>query len=247
MRAIVSYCAVALILSIGSTKSPAGDLVLISQPHDEYLMSTTRMDLDHLVEMEGMKSLDNGEQSLDFSVSVYKLKVGSSPGWSTWGAPPETESADPYVISTLDVRNGSFANKIEIQLSLPTSTFGFEIEGNNYHSTYFSVTYFAGDEILGSIDHYIRGAYGARLAAVTSLGSRITGVTIRNTYGDAGGFAMANFRYASLKGQVSVPEPSTYVLAALCIGLVLAIARRDDSGGRRSIFRHDGYDPKSAP
>lgn len=247
MRAVVFYCALALIVSIGSTTSRAGDLVLISQPHDDYLMSTTRMDLDHLVDLEGLKSLDNGDQSLDFSVPVYKLKVGSSPGWSTWGAPPETESADPYVISILDVRNGFFSNKLEIQLSQPTSTFGFEIEGNNYHSTYFSVTYFSGDENLGSIDYYVRGAYGARLAAVTSLGSPITGVTIRNTYADAGGFAMANFRYASAKGQVSVPEPSTYVLAALCIGLVLAIARRDDSGGWRSIFRHDGYDPKSAP
>lgn len=247
MRAIVSCCAVALIASIGTCESPAGDLILISQPRAEYLQSTKRMDLDHLAELEGFKSLNDDDQSLEFSVSVYKLKVGSSPGWSSWGSPPETESAHPYVVSTLDVRHGTFSNKLEIRLSQPTETFGFEIEGNNYHSSYFSVTYFSGDGILGSVDHYVRGAYGARLAAVTSLGLPITSVTIRNTFGDAGGFAMANFRYAPTQGQVSVPEPSTYVLAALGIGLILAIARRDESGGWRSIFRHDGYDPKSAP
>ncbi len=247
MRAIVCYCALALISSIGSPKSHAGDLILITQPRSEYLENTTRLEVEHLADLQGLKSMGNDEQSLDFGVPVYKLNVGSSPGWATWGSPPETESSQPSVISTLDVRDGSFADKLEIRLSLPSLTFGFEIEGNNYHSTYFSITYFSGETNIGTFDHYVRGAYGARLAAVTSRGLPITSVTIRNTFGDAGGFAMANFRYAPSIGQVSVPEPSTYILAALGIGLLLLMNCRGESVGRRSIFRHARYYPKSAP
>src|SRR5262245_35996701 len=114
------YKAAALSLCLLFWASAAStDFITIGQPDAAYLAGTTRLDFLE-PDFDVLASLSDGTETATFDNDLVALTVPTT--WSTWGSPPDTESATPRVLWT----NGltSFA----IDLSLPALTFGFEVE-----------------------------------------------------------------------------------------------------------------------
>ncbi len=102
-----------------------------------------------------------------------------------------------------------------MSLSVLSTTFGFELQGNNPIPSQFLVTFL--DNALnpvGSINLLVNGNAGALLFAASTTTSPFSRVTIDNTSLNAQGFAVANLRYTA------VPEPASVALVAQAIAAV---------------------------
>ncbi len=156
-------------------------------------------------------SITDGIQTVSFSVNLSAQTVPGG-GWSTWGAPPNTETATPRVLALF---SGTTAT---LTLSQPARTFGFEIEPNNFGNHTITATFMGGSTTLGTVTLSVAGNAGALLAAAVSTPS-ITSVVISAP--TAGGFAIAQVRY-SLATATTVPALTTTGVCGL--GMLLAAA-----------------------
>jgi hypothetical protein len=196
-----------------------GQLYQISQPTSGYTSATT---LVPITAPDGtvLTSLTDGTQTVTLGFiapgsSVFEAHTVGGGGWSTWGAPPATESSTPRVV-------GSYTSvtSLTLALSVPSRTFGFEIEPDTLSNFTISAAYYSGGTLLGTISQSINGHGGALLAAGSS-NLPITAVVITAPSG-ANGFAMAQFRYGSTTLATPVPALSTTVMMSL--GGLLAAA-----------------------
>jgi hypothetical protein len=78
---------------------------------------------------------------------------------------------------------------VTLNLSLPCTTFGFEIEPDEWDMFPVSTRFYNGSTLLGTVSQNINGDAGAMLAAATST-TPITRVVI-TVPAEANGFAMA--------------------------------------------------------
>jgi hypothetical protein len=108
---------------------------------------------------------------------------------------------------------------LTLNLSVPSRTFGFEIEPDNFAVFTVSAAYYSGATLLGTISQSINGNAGALLAAGSST-TPITSVVI-TIPAAASGFAMAQFRYGSTFEGVAVPTLHTAAMVGLA-GLLTA-------------------------
>src|SRR5262249_52960920 len=127
--------------------------------------------------------------------------------WTSWGPPPDTESATPRVLWT----NGFTSTTLTFADS---TTFGFELQPNTSVPSSMTAEFFDGAVSLGSITHDVDGNAGARLFAATTTTGSFDRVVISGT----DDFAIAQVRYA--EGTEAVPEPAG--LALFGSALVLA-------------------------
>ena len=196
-----------------------GQFSAISTPASAYTGATT---LIPITAADGtvLTSLTNGLQTVTLSTSFYARTVPSA-YWGTWGSPPNTESSTPRVLA-----NTSPITSVTLALSLPASIFGFEIEPNLDSGFPINVNYYNGSTLLGTVSRNVAGNAGALLMAASS-GTPITSVVITLSSG-ASGFAMAQFRYATVS---AIPTLSSAALGAL--GLLLAGAGVLLARGRR--------------
>jgi hypothetical protein len=159
-----------------------------------------------------LTSLTNGTQTITLSTAFIAQTVPSVV-WGTWGSPPNTESSTPRILASTTA-----VTSVTLTLSLPSTTFGFEIEPNVYNTFTVSVDFYNGSTLLGTVSRTINGNAGALLAAASGTTTPITSVVI-TTPASANGFAMAQFRYAKANPP-TIPTLSTAALSAL--GLLLA-------------------------
>jgi hypothetical protein len=185
----------------------------IALPDAAYTSSTTLIDISGLPNsplppaLPPITSVTNGIQTVSFDQNVYKNAVGAD--WATWGSPPFTETGTPPILFQIA------SNTLQMFLSVPSTTFGFELQGaiENVTSA-FNVEFFVGNTPVGNVTLSVNGFAGARLFAGRTTDSPFTSVTITNTDRTAGGFAIANLRYTP------VPEPASVAMIAQAIAAV---------------------------
>ncbi len=186
------------------------DFTPIALPTGTYTSSTTLINIGGFADGATMTSVTNGTQTLTFDQTLIKASIPSG-GWSTWGSPPNTESNNPPVLKQ------STSNTLQILLSVPSSTFGFELEGGQFTVNEFAVQFYEGANLVGNIPLFIDGNGGAKLFAASTTDQPFTSVVINNVDGRSGGFAIAQLRYAPF---VPVPEPASVAMLAQAIAAV---------------------------
>lgn len=205
-RTATGLCA----LLVSATVSAA--FIPISQPDPSYLSATSRMDFA-APDFDVVPSLTDGIQTVTFDIGLVALSVPTT--WSTWGSPPDTESATPRVLWT----NG--LTDLTLDLLAPALTFGFEAQPNAVVPFDITADFFSLGNLIGSITLNVSGSAGALLFAATSTPDPFDRIVVSST----GDFAIANVRY----GLQAVPEPGSIALliaGALGGGWVIGLRRR---------------------
>lgn len=169
-------------------------LTPIPSPDAAYLASTTKIDISSIPNGTLLNSITDGVQTVTFATQVQKLSVPSG-GWATWSSPPQSESATPDVLFTS-------AESQTLTLSVPASTFGFELETNFGGTTPVIADFYSGNTLVGTITRDVNFYEGALLFAGTTCGPCIDKVVITSVP-EALGFAIAQVRYSPC-----VPPPS---------------------------------------
>lgn len=204
--------ATAVCLGLLAAALPASaQITTISQPTAAYTSATTLL---AITASNGttVSSITAGGQTVTFSKALTAAQVGVS-GWSTWGAPPNTESATPKVLTNIV----SGATSLTLTLSSGVATFGLEVEPNTFGSFDITATFYNGSTVLGTVTRNINGNAGALLAAASSGGAPITSVVISSAAG-ANGFAIAQLRYAA------AAVPALGPIAMVVLGMLLLMA-----------------------
>lgn len=202
------FCALAAVMLAAAAPAIA-QFTPVSTPGASYTSSTT---LIAITQGNGTPapSISGGGQTVTFSTSLTAGAVGS--GWSTWGAPPNTESTTPRIVYTF-----TSLSSLTMTLSSPASAFGFEIEPNSFGVHPFTATFMNGSTTLGSVTRNVEGNAGALLAAAMSTPS-ITSVVL-TIPSSAAGFALAQFRF-SFPAVTAIPSVSTTGICGLGMALL---------------------------
>ena len=193
-----------------------GDFIAISQPTAPYLAATLPITFGTLSDGATVTSITDNIQTVSFSETLIKGQVPAG-GWTSWGAPPNTQSGTPAVLIT-----GSSTTSLTLNLLQPSSIFGFELEPGAGTSNVITVDFKQGATTIGSIPLPVDSTAGALLFAASTSTNLFTSVVI-NAPSAALGFAMAQFRYSTFVQPV--PEPSTYALGTIS-ALTLAWVKR---------------------
>ena len=163
-----------------------------------------------------VSSITDGLITVAFSDNETKGQVGATFG--TWGSPPDTESATPPILNSFGNPNPTTRT---LRFSSALRVFGVEVEGGDFGAATFTMDFFQGATLLGTISRSIIGNAGARILAGDSS-TAFDRVVITDTLAQGdNSFAMAQVRYNA----AAVPEPGT--VALVMAGLAaLVIARR---------------------
>jgi hypothetical protein len=207
---------------LGVFLSPAAraDFIPISSPVAAYLNGTTRLNVVQ-PDFSVVSSLSDASETATFSAGLVALTVPTT--WSTWGSPPNTESATPRVLWT----NG--LTSLRIDLSSPVGTFGLEAEPGPIGAFNITASFFDSGGLVGTITRSVNGNAGALLFAASTTTTSFNRVDLSSSQD----FAIANLRYTSA---ANVPEPSTVTLCLIGGGvLVLFRSRRSRQGLHRSL------------
>ena len=209
----------ALWLGLAGCVPAFGQFSPILTPTLSYTGSTTLIPIT-APDTTPLTSLTDGTETITLS-TAFSAETVPDLDWATWGSPPNTESSTPRILA-----NFTPVTSVTLTLSLPASTFGFEIEPDQVGSFLVNVNFYNGSTLLGTVSRNISGNAGALLTAASAT-ARITSVVITIPAG-ADGFGMAQFRYATA---IPVPTLSTAALGALGLllagaGALLARARR---------------------
>ena len=152
----------------------------------------------------------DGDLYVTFSSLMDPRVVGVD--WSTWGSSPDTEDDSPAIWYTLGATSMTFTFDNAVKV------WGFEAEPNPFAVHDFTVEYYQGSTLVGTITRSIDGNAGARLLAASATpGGWFTSVKV---YSDTD-FAIAQLRYA-----LAVPEPATWAMLIAGFGMVGFAARR---------------------
>lgn len=202
-----------LALLASASVTARADFNPIAQPDAAYTSSTVLVDITGIPNgTSGITQVSQAfpgvlsPQILTFDQQMTKVTVPV--GWGTWGSPPETESSIPPVLYQ------TAANALQIQLSVPSTTFGFELQPVNIDSANpyeFQALFYEGPTLIGSVTRYLTGNADARLFAGFTTDEAFTSVLINNVDGRAGGFALAQLRFTP------VPEPASVAMIAQAI------------------------------
>jgi hypothetical protein len=199
--------------------SARADFVSIAQPDAAYLAATTKIVINGN-DFVATSSITDGTQTVTFNAPFDVRTVPGS--WTTWGNPPNTEGNPPppnaKVLATTFQTNPTTRT---LTLSLPSSTFGFELEPELFDQFSVKADFFEGGSLIGTITRSPNGRAGSLLFAASTTTDVFDSVTIRGD-SQSGGFAIAQVRYDLA---TAVPEPATLVLAGMG-GLAWACYRR---------------------
>jgi hypothetical protein len=207
MKRIILATTLCLMGLASIARDANADFTAIPQPDLAYTSSTTLIDISSIPNgTTGITSVTDGSQTVSFDSEMTKTSVGE--GWSTWNSPPAVESSTPDVLFQTE------SSTLTMTLGLPSTTFGFELQGNQYVPSQFYVAFMDGVSLVGFVDLEVDGDGGALLFAGSTTTSPFTSVIITNTSLNADGFAVANLRYTA------VPEPASVVMIVQAIGAV---------------------------
>ena len=203
--------------AVFSSSPLRADFVTISQPNSAYLGSTTLVDFTD-PDYTAVGFLFSGGETLRYDALLEEHTVPDT--WNTWNNPPAVETATPRVGWT-----GAYASnptELTISLSIPATTFGFEIGPDLAIPEATTADFYSGSKLVGTIELSPSGDTGALLFAATSYTDPFTSVVINNLEGDD--FAIAQQRFEA------VPEPGTLLLLGIPLAaLLVARSRRSTS------------------
>lgn len=205
--------AVSTVAAFAFAGPSAAAVTQIMSPHLGYVGATNLLGVPN---PSGPDVAMVGDLSLvvSFSSALDPRVVGA--GWATWGSPPETEDATPSLFFTRSAQSVTF------DFSRRLSIWGFEAQGNPFDNRTFTVQYFDGPTLVGSIVRVINGNGGARLLAASHAGGFTRATVSTNT-----NFAMAQLRYELAP---PIPEPATWAMMIIGFGAVGLVARRRNRG-----------------
>jgi hypothetical protein len=160
-------------------------VTVIPQPDAAYKASTTKIDVASVPDFTSLNFITDGTLTVTFDTPLAKRTVPNN--WATWSSPPASESATPAVLWT------EGPSSLNMDLSSPAVTFGFELEPNPFSTEIFTVDFIFlnGPTIVGTISLSVNGAAGARLFAATTQDLPFNQVIINGT----SDFAIAQVRY----------------------------------------------------
>jgi hypothetical protein len=187
------------------------DFIPISLPDASYVSGTSLLGIT-APDLTVLTTLSDGTQVAAFDIGMVALSVPTT--WGSWAPPPNTESSTPRVLWT----NGF--TSMEIDLALPSFTFGFEAEPNTLVPSNVTVQFFSLGALVGAISLDVDGSGGARLFAASTTTSAFDMVVITGT----DDFAIANLRYAAA---AVVPEPGSIALVLLGLGALVLLRRQE--------------------
>ncbi len=191
--------------SVGTDEVTVDAVVPFPLPTPAYTGSTALIDISGLTLFANYMSITDGTQTVSFSSAMNKR--GPVPlGWLTWAAPPFTEIPNPHVLFT------NYANSMTWTLSQPAHTFGFELEPNLFAGFNFTVDFYFGGNLVGSITRFVHGFAGARLyAAMRAPGDKPFDRVDISVVGNPWGFGVARVRYSLWVGVDIKPgsDPNT--------------------------------------
>ncbi len=201
--------------------------VVITQPDASYTSGTQSL---LITGPSGavIANLTDGFQAVTFGSAGGKetTNSGNTPGYGNWG--PSLFTEGPSTDFVCFISNSSNCNynpgtQNDFTLSVPSFIFGFEVQPDSSGTYLYTLDFYSGLVLLGSISQNVSGIAGARLFAASSdIPITSAHITVPSA---SDGYAIARLRYAA-----AVPEPGTLlaVAASLC-----AIAFR----GARSATR----------
>lgn len=167
--------------------------ITFENPESEYKTSTKKIDISSIPDYTILDYITDGTQKIAFSSNMEKLTVPNG-GFNNWSEPPLSESFTPNVLFS------NYVNSMTLTLSKPSCIFGFELEPNLFGTFTFTVEFYSGDTLVGSIVKSVTGDYpvgGARLfAAKTCCCTAFDRVVIASDV-DTAGFVIAQVRYST--------------------------------------------------
>lgn len=199
-----------VVAALATVAVPVGAVTQIMSPNPTYLDDTALLGVPAPTGPT-RTSVTDGILKVDFSSALRPRRVGIN--WNTWGTPPDTEASKPSVWFS------QAANSVTFTFDNPLSIWGFEVQGNPYDLRTFTLDFYDGAALIGTITRTINGNGGARLmAGQAGVGEKFTSVKLSSNTS----FAIAQLRY-----QLSViPEPATWGLLIAGFAMVGVAARR---------------------
>ncbi|OPX85335.1 MAG: hypothetical protein A4E53_03553 [Pelotomaculum sp. PtaB.Bin104] len=165
----------------------SGSITPIENPTSSYTSSTTKINISGISNGSNRNSITDGTQTVTFSSSMEK-RTAPSIHWLLWPSPPISETNNPPILIK------RLTNTITWTLSKPASIFGFELQKANPLELTYSVEFYTGDTLVGTIKRDLPD--NAPLFAAETQTTPFTKVVIKIGYnGPSLGFAVAQIRY----------------------------------------------------
>src|SRR5262245_29046115 len=136
--------AAAVAVAVPTASVARAAFIPISQPDAAYVSGTNLIALT-AADFDAVASISDGTQTVGFEngmfpIDLVQLTVPDT--WTSWGAPPDTESATPRVLWT----NGFTSVSLTF---LDSTTFGFELEPTTQFVSTMTAEFFDGAVSLG--------------------------------------------------------------------------------------------------
>jgi hypothetical protein len=219
-------------------------IIPITNPTPAYQAQTTLIPIT-APDFTVVSSVTGGGLTVSFSQMMQARTVtpGDPSNWDTWSVPPNSENATPRILFTGPAGMNQTQTSVTLSFSHPVSTFGVEMQPNNFDIYSLTADFYNGVTLLGSITRLVDGlgegdpnnpnpGGGARLFAATIFpgGLPFTSVVLHANEGQVGpfgtpgpnGFAIAEIRFS--ESPLPIPEPGS--LAVLGVLLAGVIGRR---------------------
>lgn len=182
---LVAVMASLLLLAFAGTAFAT--VTVIASPDAAYLGGTTKIDISGIADFASVTSVSDGSLTAVFDAAVSKYTVGA--GWATWSSPPQSEASNPAVL---------YAPRATASISLSrlVTTFGLEMEGNQWIDSSFTVVFkiSSGGQVISTQVKTINGSSGAKLVAIKS---DVPFDKVEITTSDVSGFAVGQLRYST--------------------------------------------------
>ncbi len=162
----------------------------IADVSGNYTTETTLLDISGIICLTELNSVTDGVLTLDFDKNMDKRQADGCGWYGSFGTSPDVEGPNPHILYSLA------QNSILISLSVPVSTFGFELKPNLFGGPFeYQVDFLSEGNIIGSITEFLTAPVvgGGNLFAATTDASfdEILIQAIDDSYG----FAIGQFRY----------------------------------------------------
>lgn len=208
MALAFAICSVPSAKAVFEPIAQPGNAISSANPAS-YVSGTTKIDISSITDLSTLTSITDGTQTINFDQTMIKGQVPTA-GWTTWGSPPATESSTPAVLIQ------TTATSLTMTLTMPSTTFGFELAPGNGTSNTITADFYQGATLVGTVTQTMNYTNDAKLFAATSYDNPFTSVVVSAPVA-AGGYAMAQFRYSTAGPPPPVPEPASIAMIAQAV------------------------------